>query len=623
MARGFGFNGPDWNEPGAVWPMKFPTVASAGSLAVLKRLFRETGADFVRKFVLVFFFGVGIAVATALNAWLVKDVIDKVFIDRNAGVLYLLTAAFVVLGIIRGFSYYGMTVTLGRIGNTMVARFQRRMFEHLLELGVDFYNRTPSSELVTRISANAAATREVLDTLFTSTARDLLTLVALVIVMVIQSPLMSLIILVAGPIAIYVIIELVKRVRAVARAQFTSLSMVISDMQQTARGIRIIKAFNLEATISKRMAESIELVRERADRIIRIRARTNPMMDTFAGFAIGAAVLWTGYNTIYFGVQPGTLLSFLTAMALAYDPARRLAYMQVPLEAGLVGVRLMYELLDTKPTMQVNADGPDLAVSRGEIVFDAVDFDYSADAPLFRALDFTAAGGKTTALVGPSGSGKSTMISLIERFFDVDGGRILIDGQDIAKVRLASLHDQIALVSQDTVLFNDSVRDNIRFGRPDAGDAEVEQAARNAMAHDFIMALGNGYDTVLADPATQLSGGQRQRIAIARAMLRDAPIILLDEATSSLDSESEHQVQLAFDRLMQGRTTIVIAHRLSTVLGADKIAVLDQGRIVEEGRHDALLTLGKLYARLYHLQFEQHDRATGDRTGGSLAIPAE
>ena len=603
--------------------MKLPTVASVGSRAVLKRLFRETGSRFIRKFVLVNLFGVGVAVATGLNAWLVKDVIDEVFIDRKAGALYLLTTSFIVLGLIRGFSYYAMTVTLGRACNTMVAQFQRRMFEHLLQLDVEFYNRTPSSELVTRISANANAAREVLDTLFTSTARDLLTLIALVVVMFIQSPLMSAVILIGGPVVIYLVTELVKRVRSVARAQFSLLSTVISEMEQTARGIRIIKAFNLEAAIGKRMAQSIDLLREQADSIVAIRARANPMMDTFAGFAIAAAVLWTGYNTIYFGVQPGSLLSFVTAMVLAYDPARRLASMQVPLEAGLVGVRLMHELLDTEPAMRANADGPDLVVSAGEIVFDKVDFAYSVDAPLFRGLSFTAAGGKTTALVGPSGSGKSTMISLIERFFDVNGGRILIDGQDIARMRLVSLHDQIALVSQDTVLFNDSIRENIRFGRPDADDAAVEQAARDAMAHDFIAELAGGYDTVLADPATQLSGGQRQRIAIARAMLRDAPIILLDEATSSLDSESEHQVQLAFDRLTEGRTTIVIAHRLSTVLGADKIAVLDGGRIVEEGRHEALLAHGKMYARLYRLQFEHRRREAGDRANGSLAIPAE
>ena len=388
---------------------------------------------------------------------------------------------------------------------------------------------------------------------------------------------MSLIILVVGPITIFSINKLVKRVRSVARAQFYSLSQVVSDMQETATGIRIVKAFNLEGVMRKRMAASIADVQARADKIVQISARTSPLMEVLGGFAIAMIVLWAGYQTIYFGVKPGALMSFIAAIALAYEPAKRLARMQISLEAGLVGVRLMYELLDTPPTIETNENGPELKIGTGEVVFDKADFAYSGASRLFQGFDFTAAGGQTTALVGPSGAGKSTVIALIERFFDVDGGRVLIDGQNIAEVKLSSVRDHIALVSQDISLFHDTIRENIRFGRPDASDADIERAARNAMAHDFIMATVNGYDTRLGDNAMQLSGGQRQRIAIARAMLRDARIILLDEATSALDTESEHQVQLAFEHLREGRTTIVIAHRLSTVLGADKICVMVDG----------------------------------------------
>jgi subfamily B ATP-binding cassette protein MsbA len=426
-----------------------------------------------------------------------------------------------------------------------------------------------------------------------------------------QSPLMSLVLLVIGPLTILVVGRLGKRVRKVARAQFDSLSQVISDMQQTATGIRIIKAFNLEGMVRGRMATAIDQVRERSDKMVRIRARTGPFSEVLGGLAIGSVILWAGYRAIEFGEPPGALLSFLAAMALAYEPAKRLASAQVPLEAGLVGVRLMYELLDTKPSMNVNPDGPPLTLDRGEVTFEAVDFTYPAGHPLFRDLSFVAPGGRTTALVGPSGGGKSTMIALIERFYDVASGRILVDGQDISRVRLSSLRDQLALVSQETVLFNGTIRDNIRFGAPDASDADIETAARDAMAHDFIAAMPDGYDTAIGDGAVGLSGGQRQRIAIARAMLRDARILLLDEATSSLDSESEHQVQVALDRLMKGRTTIVIAHRLSTVLGADKIAVLVGGKIVEEGRHAELLARGQQYARLYRLQFESRRNAAG------------
>ena len=600
---------------------RFPSlkIAKDGSLALIRRLLGETGREFASRYAVVIGLGFVIAGSTALNAWVIKDLINLVFFDRRADMLFLLTGIVVANGFVRGFSLYASSLTLGRIGNAVVARTQRRLFDHMLNLGVDFYTRTPSSELITRMSHNASAAREVLDLVINSSSRDLLSIVALVGVMVVQSPLMSLIILVVGPLAIIGINQLVKRVRGVARAQFTSLSMVISDMQETAHGIRVVKAFNLEPSMRQRMAASIDLVRQRADKIVRISARSSPLMEVLGGFAIAVIVLWAGYQTIYYDVKPGALMSFIAAIALAYEPAKRLARMQIQLEAGLVGVRLMYELLDTRPSMALNENGPDLKVAAGEVVFDKADFAYRADAPLFRGLDFRAEGGKTTALVGPSGSGKSTVIALIERFYDVAGGKVLIDGQDIATVKLASLRDRIALVSQDTYLFRDTIRQNIRFGRPDASDAEVERAARNAMAHDFIMATENGYDTELGNQAVQLSGGQRQRIAIARAMLRDAPIVLLDEATSSLDSESEHQVQIAFDRLMEGRTTIVIAHRLSTVLHADKICVLVDGKLIEQGRHDELLAAGKHYARLYRLQFEPRNRGNA----GPIAIPAE
>ncbi len=603
--------------------LKLPKIARDGSLGLINRLLRETGREFAGRYAWAITLSLVIAGTTALNAWLIKDIINKVFFDRDATMLWVLTAVIVTNGFIRGYSLYASSVTLGRIGNAVVARVQSRLFDHMLNLGVDFYNRTPASDLVTRMSHNATAARQVLDTVINSAGRDFLSLLGLIIVMFIQSPLMSMIILVVGPISIFGVNKLIKRVRGVARAQFFSLSQVVSDMQETATGIRIVKAFNLEGVMRKRMAVSIADVQARADKIVQISARTSPLMEVLGGFAIAMIVLWAGYQTIYFGVQPGALMSFIAAIALAYEPAKRLARMQISLEAGLVGVRLMYELLDTPPTIDTNQDGPELVISKGEVAFDRVDFAYGGGAKLFRSLDFVANGGRTTALVGPSGAGKSTVISLIERFFDVGGGRVLVDGQDVAKVKLTSLRDHLALVSQDIVLFHDTIRENIRFGRPDASDAEVERAAESAMAHDFILATVNGYDTRLGDNAMQLSGGQRQRIAIARAMLRDARIILLDEATSALDTESEHHVQLAFERLREGRTTIVIAHRLSTVLGADKICVMVDGKIVEQGRHSELLTLGKHYARLYHLQFERHMQAAEAATSEAAAVPAE
>ncbi|MHA1553964.1 MAG: ABC transporter ATP-binding protein, partial [Alphaproteobacteria bacterium] len=547
--------------------------ADDGSLALMKRLFSETGREFAPRYAYIIGLNLIVAGTTALYAWMIRDVVNEIFFEKNERMLYVLIVALMIIGVVRGFAIYVSTVNLGKIGNAIIARVQNRLFDHMLNLGVDFYNRTSAGELVTRISHNATAAREVLDLMVTSVGRDVLSIIALVIVMFVQSPLMSLIVLVIGPIAILGITKLVRRVRGVARAQFTSLSMVISAMQETARGIRVIKAFNLEPIMRKRMGHSIDEVRQRADKIVRIGARASPLMEIMGGVAIACVVFLSGYQIIYMGVNPGELMSFVVAVVLAYEPAKRLARMQITLEAGLVGVRLMYELLDLEPAIRQPADAPRLVVGRGTVVFHEVDFGYESGSTLFSQFDFTAEGGQVTALVGPSGSGKTTIISLIERFFNVAGGHITIDGQDIATLDTMSLRDQVALVSQDIILFRDTIRENIRLGRPSASDAEVEQAARDAMAYDFIMASQDGFDTELNDSAAILSGGQRQRLAIARAMLRDAPIILLDEATSSLDTESEHQVQLAFDRLMQGRTTIVITHRLSTVQGADKICV--------------------------------------------------
>jgi ATP-binding cassette, subfamily B, bacterial MsbA len=581
-----------------------PRIAPDGSIALMRRLLSETGRQYAGRYAIAFMFMAMVSVSMALSAWIMGDVVDDIFMDQNQHMLFYLSGAVLVISFCRGVGSYGSAVLMARIGNSVVAGVQRQLFNHLLNLGVDFYSETESSEIITRMSHNAGAARGVLNTIVTTFGRDLLSVFGLVTVMVIQEPILSLAVLTIGPIAIFGVTGLVRRIRKLARGEFRSLSKVISSMQETTRGIRIVKALNLEPVMRDRMFSAVESVRNRANKMAMIKARTSPMMETLGGFAVAGVMFWAGYATIYLGHKPGSFMSFITALLLAYEPAKRLAATQVSLEAGLVGVRMMYELLDTEPTMNTNEGGERLAIGNGEIHFENVDFSYRQEAPLFSDFDFLAEGGKMTALVGPSGGGKSTLIALILRFYDPSSGSVVIDGQDIAKFDIASLRDEIAFVSQEIVLFNDSVGEHIRFGRPDATDAEVEQAARDAEAHDFIEALPEGYETYVGEHGAQLSGGQRQRIAIARAMLRDARIIVLDEATSSLDSESEHKVQVAFDRLMQGRTTIVVAHRLSTVLDADKICVLANGKLTEEGSHEELLAAKGHYARLYNLQYK-------------------
>ena len=444
-----------------------------------------------------------------------------------------------------------------------------------------------------------------MDVLITSIGRDALSLIGLVCVMVFQDPLLSLIALVVAPPAVIMISMLVRRVKRIAKEQFISLTQTTQTMQESALGFRIIRTFGMEGIMTAKMDDAIEGVEKRANKIATLTARTNPMTETLGGFAIALVILYSGWRTIIGGQSPGEFISFLTALLLAADPARRLSRLKVNMESGLVGVRLMFEILDRPTRLIERAGAGELNVTNGDIAFEAVSFSYGDDEPVLKDLSLVIPGGKTTALVGPSGGGKSTIMGLVQRFNDVSEGRIVIDGVDIRDCTIASLNQHIALVTQDTVLFSGSIRENIRFGRMDATDDEVEAAAKNAFAHDFIMAQPQGYDTQIGENGTSLSGGQKQRVAIARAMLKNAPIVLLDEATSALDSQSEAKVQAAFERLSENRTSLVIAHRLSTIRNADKICVIEDGQLIEEGSHDELLGKDGFYASLVNLQYKK------------------
>ena len=393
------------------------------------------------------------------------------------------------------------------------------------------------------------------------------------------------------------------RVRKIMASEFQGAMQMMEAMQETAQGIRIVKAFTLENFMRARQAKAIAGFEAAANKLARVSSRTSPIMESLGGFAIAAVVLYSGYTVIIRGNPPGSLFSFITCVIMLYEPMKRVARLHVDLSTALFGVDMLYSFLDEHDYEENKPQAPDLKVTNGRIEFRDVVFGYRPGEPVLHAISFVAEAGRTTALVGRSGGGKSTVMNLILRLYEVGAGQILCDDLDIATVRLASLRQQIAYVAQENFLFKGSVRDNIAMGRPGASKEEIVAAAKAAYAHDFIMGFERGYDSPCGEHGMQLSGGQRQRIAIARAFLKDAPIILLDEATSALDSESEQAIQKALRTLCEGRTTIVIAHRLSTVAQADEICVIDRGRIVERGRHGELLAMGRTYTHIAQTQF--------------------
>ena len=581
-----------------------------GTISMLRRLFREHGRKHIPFYLLAFaMMAVGSA-ATATSAYLLKPVLNHMVDADGFKALRILSWQIFGLFLLRGVSSYLYAVILARVGNRIIAGLQSRLFDHILRMDMRYFQDRHSSEFMTRIAMSAGAVRDTLQLLVTSFGRDVLTLIGLVAVMIIQDPKLSLIALSVMPVGGYFLSKLIKRVRKFAHRSYGSSARILQTLQETVQGIRIVKSFNLEPIMAKRMNDSVREVEKNSNRMTRGMAVSSPLADVFGGFAIAAVIFYGSWRVTIADGDAGSFFSFIAAVLMAYEPAKKLARLNLELQNGLVGARMIYEVLDT-PAGEAQSDGkPKLEVKEGRIVFDDVHFSYRPGEPVLEGLSFSGEPNATTALVGPSGSGKSTIVSLIQRFYRPESGVVRIDGQDIAGVDLASLREKIAFVSQDVFLFRGTIRENIALGRPGATQAEIEAAARHANAHDFIMGFAQGYDTPTGEQGTQLSGGQRQRIAIARAILKNAPIILLDEPTAALDSESEREVQKALDDLRHGRTTIIVAHRLQTIVNADRICVIEAGRLVEAGAHAELLAKQGHYHAFFSAQFGEKAAAS-------------
>jgi ATP-binding cassette, subfamily B, bacterial MsbA len=573
------------------------------SVPILWRLVREFGREHVPGYLFAGLLLGLISFANISVAWLLRPVLNGMTTAQNISPMGLLALEALLLFTLRGAATFGSQIVLSRIGNRIVATAQQRVFDRLLKQNIGYFQDRHSSEFVARLAFAANGVRDCLQLVVQGFARDIVSVAGLVFVMIERDPAMATGALCVLPVATLFISRILKRVRKFSKRSFDGATLIVQTMGETVLGARIVRSFNLESVMRERMFHAIRTVERSANRIAAGGGLATMLADTLAGFAIGFAIFYGSWRVAVQHADVGAFASFLGALLLAYEPAKRLGRFPIDVQNGLVGASLIYEVLDAPLRDAQPAGLPALAVSQGRVRLDRLWFSYRPGQDVIRGLDLVAEPDQTTALVGPSGGGKTTILGLIQRFYAPESGRVLIDGQNASEVDLASLRDKIAFVSQDVFLFRGAIRDNIALGRPGASQADIEAAARRANAHDFIMGFRDGYDTNVGEQGLQLSGGQRQRIAIARALLKDAPILLLDEPTASLDSESEREVQTALDALQSGRTTIVVAHRLQTIIRADCIYVIEDGRAVESGSHDELIAFDGAYRAFFAAQF--------------------
>lgn len=537
--------------------------------------------------------------------WIIKDMIDKVLAEKDMQMLNVISIGIVVTFFIRGIFYYGQSYLVSFVGQRVIIDVRDVLFKKFQRLPLSYFDRHQTGEIMSYITNDVAALQNALVDRLIELVTESSIFIGSLVMMVLLDWKLSLLTLITVPLVGQAMKIFGRKLKSSGTVIQERLADITATMQESIAAVRVVKSFGREDFEIERFHRQNELNFRAEMKNNQLMSLLTPTVEFLAALAVTVIVWFGGYEVVNGVITAGALVAFLTYAVNLANPVKRISRVYGAIQKAMAGADRVFAIMDLPETIANHPDAKALPPVKGEVVFDDVTFAYKEGANALSHVSLAASPGQMIAFVGPSGAGKSTIANLIPRFYDVSSGAIRIDGYDVREVTMESLRRQIGIVPQETMLFSTSVRENIRYGRLDATEEEIVQAAKDANAHDFIMTLPEGYDTKIGERGLNLSGGQRQRIAIARAILKDPRILILDEATSALDTESEKIVQAALDRLMVGRTSFVIAHRLSTVFNADQIYVIDGGRIHEHGTHEELLAAGGLYSNLYNIQFSK------------------
>ncbi len=558
------------------------------------------------KLLVAMFAMVVLAACTAALAWVMQPMLDEVLSGKNKLYIYLVPLGIIILYIIKGTAFYTQASIMAFIGQRIIYDIRKKIYEHLTGQSLSFFTHRKTGEMLGRITYDVTLLQSAVSTTVTSLMRDVMTIIFLLGVIFYQDWVLALLALVVFPIMVYPIVRFGQRMREASYDGQVSMGHMSSLVEETIGGIRVVKAFSMEEYERKRFKAITKDFMKHQIKALKVQALSFPVMEMVAGLGIAGILLYGGLRVADGEATAGMLMAFIVSLLMLYDPVRRLSRANNEIQQGLAAAERIFDILDAPVVVQDPKDAKPMQPFSNSIEFKGVGLIYpNASKPVLRNINLNIKSGEVVALVGRSGAGKTTLANMVLRFMDPSQGSIYIDGRDLRDIAQNDLRSQMSLVTQEIVLFNDTVLNNIAYGHDDIDRNKVVEIAKIANAHEFIDKLEDGYDTLVGERGVILSGGQRQRLSLARALLKNAPILVLDEATSSLDTESERLVQQAIDKLMQGRTVLVIAHRLSTIRNADKIVVLDAGKIVQIGSHNELLQQGGIYAELYKLQFDE------------------